>query len=445
MTKEKVYDDIFKERHKKSKVDFTRKRSLGFAEAALITMNYKTKSNALSVYDFTTDILNSESVSRQAYEAARNKISSSAFREIFEDGSQLSLSVEDPETYYGYIVCAVDGSLILLPKSAELKDYYGKTSPVEGRVYARASLCVDVLNGFLLDGLIIVSKLEKEPSLLGFFLKFANVTHTTPDILRCCVCTPFSTGERKLAMNHIKKNMRSSAKDCKGLINLFDRGYWDPKLVAAMVERGQKFVFRLAVNAVPAVTQNEESSGTIKIAHDGSEYTIRYYKFQLQSGETEYLATNVWQDEIPDADIPYLYSLRWGVETKYNELKNRMQIENFSGKTINTVEQDFYASLYAMNLTSFAIAAADAEVREKRAGKNNKYKYKPNGNMAAGILKDRVIRAIVEDDPMIQASLLDKLVADISKNVVPIIPDRHYHRPMSNTLRKKLRRTKCPL
>jgi len=76
-------------------------------------------------------------------------------------------------------------------------------------------------------------------------------------------------------------------------------------------------------------------------------------------------------------------------------------------------------------------------------GKGNKYEYKPNGNMAAGILKDRLIRAIIVDDPALRAEMLDKLVNDISRFVVPIIPDRHNHRKMTKA--RPTRKRKNPL
>ncbi|MCM1992419.1 hypothetical protein [Oceanirhabdus seepicola] len=38
------------------------------------------------------------------------------------------------------------------------------------------------------------------------------------------------------------------------------------------------------------------------------------------------------------------------VEVKYDELKNRLEIENFTGRTKIAIEQDFYASIYQSNI-----------------------------------------------------------------------------------------------
>ncbi|MCL2602639.1 MAG: hypothetical protein FWD91_07485 [Treponema sp.] len=44
------------------------------------------------------------------------------------------------------------------------------------------------------------------------------------------------------------------------------------------------------------------------------------------------------------ANCPFdeLYNKRWGIETKYLELKQRLELENFSGRlVVDTVKQDF--------------------------------------------------------------------------------------------------------
>ena len=49
----------------------------------------------------------------------------------------------------------------------------------------------------------------------------------------------------------------------------------------------------------------------------------------MEDGTTEYLITNLTSEQMPVENFPDLYQLRWGVESKYRELKNRLEIENF--------------------------------------------------------------------------------------------------------------------
>jgi hypothetical protein len=401
----KAHDFFFKKKHRSTPSDFTRLRSLSFVMVLMIMLNFKTKSNAQSVYDYLNVVEETSAVSRQAFDNAREKIRSSALKELFDDSVKMSLSVNDPKKFHNYRIVAIDGSTALLPKSWPLTFTYGFTTPVIGKTYARVSLCVDVLNEIILDGEI----------------------------------SAFCIGERKLASKHLAKDLHSD------ILYLFDRGYWSAELAAAMIEKKQHFLFRLSKTANEMVTNSKSNSGNFTFSYKRKQYTVRFYKFELPSGEMEYLATNVCQEEIPDSELPKLYGLRWGVETKYDVLKNRFQIEEFSGKSVNAVEQDFYASLIVMNMTSFAILAADAKVKEAREGKANKYEYKPNGSMAVGILKNRLIKTLLLTDKTEREQAFEQLICDISKYTIPIIPDRHNPRKKTTTKHKRTRRRSSPL
>ena len=41
---------------------------------------------------------------------------------------------------------------------------------------------------------------------------------------------------------------------------------------------------------------------------------------------------------------------RWGIETFFGVLKGRLNLENFSGKTAESVKQDFYSTIFISNL-----------------------------------------------------------------------------------------------
>jgi len=54
-----------------------------------------------------------------------------------------------------------------------------------------------------------------------------------------------------------------------------------------------------------------------------------------------------------------LYNLRWGIETHRWVLKERLKIENFTGKTVIAIKQDFFATLFLTGLESILTQAAD--------------------------------------------------------------------------------------
>ena len=59
-------------------------------------------------------------------------------------------------------------------------------------------------------------------------------------------------------------------------------------------------------------------------------------KILLENGNLEVLATNLSQTEFHTEEIKELYHMRWGIETAYETLKNRLQLENFTGYSVIT-------------------------------------------------------------------------------------------------------------
>ncbi len=57
---------------------------------------------------------------------------------------------------------------------------------------------------------------------------------------------------------------------------------------------------------------------------------IRVIKAALPSGEIEALLTNLTEEQLPAAEAGELYFKRWGIETAYDTLKSKLQLENFS-------------------------------------------------------------------------------------------------------------------
>jgi hypothetical protein len=74
-------------------------------------------------------------------------------------------------------------------------------------------------------------------------------------------------------------------------------------------------------------------------------------------------------------------------------VKNKLELENFSGRTENSVLQDFWACMHLSNIATIAKSEANELVQEQRAGQDNKYVYSPNVNLLIGPLKDANIDA----------------------------------------------------
>ena len=77
---------------------------------------------------------------------------------------------------------------------------------------------------------------------------------------------------------------------------------------------------------------------------------LRILTIELDNGKTETLLTNIFNKKFQIEDFKELYNLRWGIETNYNTMKNRLNIENYSGKKRITIEQDIYSKFLKYNV-----------------------------------------------------------------------------------------------
>jgi IS4 transposase len=65
-----------------------------------------------------------------------------------------------------------------------------------------------------------------------------------------------------------------------------------------------------------------EGSRDIRLTED---IRTRAAVFRLKSGEREALITNLDEAEVEDAAFPALYYKRWSVETKYKQVKQKLE------------------------------------------------------------------------------------------------------------------------
>jgi hypothetical protein len=114
-----------------------------------------------------------------------------------------------------------------------------------------------------------------------------------------------------------------------------------------------------------------------------------------------------------------LYFMRWPVETKYGEVKLKLEIENFSGRTEIAVRQEFFITAMLSNIIAIARLESQSSADEARKEKKNKHKYKVNINHAIGMFKDRFILALLEPNPEERASQIEEIIKLLCKHVVP--------------------------
>ena len=128
------------------------------------------------------------------------------------------------------------------------------------------------------------------------------------------------------------------------------------------------------------------------------------------------------------SEFKELYFKRWPIETKYNMLKNKLKIETLSGKTVVSLYQDFYATIFIGNIVSITKMESDEIISDDNDNKELKYEYKTNENVLISKLRDRLVLALLADSDKKSIRIINSIVKDAAKNRVPVKPNRRFPR-----------------
>ena len=396
-TGELIGSDGYPVKAKRTKNAFSRKRKLSLVQLTAYLLSGYKEPSSLALERFCEKHKLNMEYTQQALSEARQKLNPEAIKYMFEEIAKVPYRDNDFEKHYGHRVLAIDGTTLALPTgSKELLEYYGCSGRGLTSPTAHVSILYDVGNDVVLDGTI------------GKYRK----------------------NERTMAREHLKANRPiPGTKD----LFLFDRGYPSYELIGELNSAGYAFVMRVRSKFDIGIDdlQNADNAFELRDKTGKNSQKVRVLKFALSSGEQEVLLSNVFDETLTIEDFKKLYALRWDIEKQYDKLKNKLQLENFTGRTVVTIEQDFYVSLYLSNMAAYAKHDAEPLVAARNADNSNKYTYKVNVNHAIGLLKDSFVVALLLDNKRKKRKLINTVIRKLAKIVVPIRDDRHFPRPVN--------------
>jgi len=248
------------------------------------------------------------------------------------------------------------------------------------------------------------------------------------DIVADAAIGPVSTDERTMAKTHIEACKHITAGEKKLII--FDRGYASFDIIQMLENAKLHYMMRVRTKFNLDIDAQTATDGFVSLKQGTESIQVRVIKFKLASGEVEVLITNITDKRLGKKAFKKLYFMRWPVETKYDIIKNKLQLENFNTRTIEGVQQDFYAAMYLTNFAASLAIDSKNNIDAARSNKNNKYEYKANMNELIGVLKDRFVYALVKDSESVQATMIDDVLKEVERNVIPIRPGRSIPRKL---------------
>jgi hypothetical protein len=404
MTNRLLNDIVFMLENRAKPTYFTRNAIMKFKDLILFSMNMVKKSLQLELDDYFKMKGSELNIRKQSYSEARLKILPEAFIKLFYHIVEEFYKDDSYKKYRGYRLSAIDGFKLEINNSDTLRNAFGYDENGTTKVArAMASGIYDIENDKFIAATIVHNK----------------------------------TGEREIATGLIEKIKEMGLKN--DLI-LFDRGYPSTDLISYLEEAGIKYVMRVSTGFLKIVVNTKGEDQDVEIIDKkGNKIKVRVARLMLDSGIEEILITNLSRDEFTVADLKELYFKRWGVEVKYNEVKNRLEIEDFTGDNPIAVKQDFYAAMYLINMVSLAKAEANEVIQIKNEEKSLKYEQKVNTNILIGKLKNSLVSMMLEENPAKRSKMYYDIMSEVYRNVVPIRPERN------NPRRKGLKSNKYPL
>ncbi|MBL0015031.1 MAG: IS4 family transposase [Bacteroidetes bacterium] len=347
---------------RRRKEDFTRNRQLTFRQVALLILSAMKRVQDLELKDFFDTAGCDACPSGSAFSRARHKMASEFFVRWLK--RQTDIVYECPhETFQGYRLFGVDGSLVYIPDNPDTRKAFPPLVNVGDPMQARVLCWYDMLN----------------------------------DHAACTLLAPSTRAETDMAYECLGN---FGARD----ILIYDRFFAGWGLMRVHQLKGVHFLMRCKVsfsNQVKAFVASGLNDAVVEFrasfksvaslrdkgvkAKRGERLTVRLLRVDIGGKEPEILATSLMDTaEFPLSVFKGLYFRRWGVETFFDRLKNKFQIEVFSGKSPESVRQDLMAMVFLANLQSMVIRAAKPEV--DKAAKRRKHGCQVNRNKNLGLL-----------------------------------------------------------
>lgn len=244
--------------------------------------------------------------------------------------------------------------------------------------------------------------------------------------MKACI-TPCTDSERSVAIRLLEsfKPLKSN-KD----LFLFDRGYPSIDFFHYLIEFQVKFIIRTPVRYYKNKmdpTLHDQIISLKQQGKDAKQIYLRAIRFTLDSGEEELLLTNL-EETLTLEDFKILYFKRWGIETKYKELKNKLHLQKFTGDTQLSVEQDFYATMYLANMASFIKQDADEVISHDQEKKSLKHEYIVNQKLLIAKMKNTLITFFLIKGKRRRNNLYKQLLEEAQRSRTPVRPGRSFER-----------------
>jgi hypothetical protein len=206
---------------------------------------------------------------------------------------------------------------------------------------------------------------------------------------------------------------------------IFDRGYLSYEMLAHLEKANCQYVIRCQRNSFKAINKHfakqgpwskvmtlEVRSEKIKAVEEAGlvkKIKVRIVRVILSTGEVEVLISSLIDTETEKYSREFfkaIYGLRWGVETFFFTLKSRLSLENFTGKSVESVKQDFWSTIFISNAETILTEGAEEKLNPPEEARLEK---KVNRAVSFNAIKNMAFELFYEENRAVALEKFTKL------------------------------------
>ncbi len=325
---------------------------------------------------------------KSAFVQPRGKLDEQHFWYVFKAFNHFCEEViDEPTTFNGYHVYAVDGTTINIARNPETPSFVQHAGAPNGYNQLHATVLFDVMNKLYLDCFLQDQPQQDEIAALLSMLPW-NFFPEKSVIVGDRGFESYNVYAHFIERENIKFLIRmKQEKTSQKIIRHLPMTELDEDVEGEITttqtkddrERDRIFI------QTHSNLDREYSGNTRAGKWDfPSPYRMKFrvVRIRLDTGEYETLATNLPREDFTLDDLRDLYHARWGIETAFRELKYGLGLVNLHGRSEDFVRQEIYAAFTMANFCSRIVSQVVLENR-----KNAKYAYAVDMKMAVNLIK----------------------------------------------------------
>lgn len=412
---ELIRTESFAERCRISSTAFTRRRKMPINLLIDSLIARKGRTLKMELWEFARETNAPCPISVPGYLKQREKLNPLALLDLALHHAHCIYDDEDYTSYEEMLLISIDGSTANVPTNdATIERYGNASSHGKDQAVLGISAAYDVLNRQIVSATINRGGFDERAQVYKHL-------EVLPDVI----------GKRPFAL-------------------IMDRGYPSFSLMADLHDANIMYIMRCQSNFMNAEFRQASEAGgdlevdvemsyarlqTIKRTNESSyealkdrpPFPVRCALVDIGGTKPEKIITNIPIDLLSADQLKEIYHMRWGVETCFQMLKDKLQMENFTGTRPLLIEQDIYASIYVLNVAFDMANDADATIQKSNERSSYIHEMTINRGFAIGLLKEEAIHLILADDDE-RERIMDSIINELGRHLVPIRPERHYSR-----------------